>query len=139
MIESGLRRKLSGLFKDHGIFSQSIESTTNPGMPDMFYQASVFVNGWLELKLLKNIPAKVETSLFRSMNHGLRDEQIVWILRCLAAGGRVAILAGYERRYFLVPGKFAEGFNHFTWAMLQEHEVTRDQLITYLKCGTISR
>jgi hypothetical protein len=127
MIESGFRQGLSKWMKTWGVFWQSIETSTNPGMPDGYY-CYQGRSGWLELKHLKEIPKRANTPLFKSLNHGLRVEQVVWFEVSLAHGVRVDILCKFERRMFLVPGFMAEQFNSMTWDWLQQYEVTKEDL-----------
>ena len=140
MKESRLRRKVVGWFREAGMFVQSIESETTPGLPDTY----ILCNGvtwWLELKDIKEIPKRNTTSLFKSLNHPLLPEQSNWIEQCIDHGGNVAILVGHERRVFLVPGQQADTFNELTWEQIQPYEISRDKLIDTLRkpCAIISR
>lgn len=134
MRESALRSKFMKLLKDSGFFAQAIESSTNPGMPDTYliYQGAAT---WIECKLLKDLPKRAETSLFKSLNHPLSNEQRNWITICIAHGGNCAILVGYDRKYYLVPGVYADTFNELTWDKLQRFLVTREDLIIILRLG----
>jgi hypothetical protein len=130
--ESALRSRFMKMLKDAGFFAQAIESSTNPGMPDVWHIVDG-VSGWVECKMVKVLPARAETSLFKSLNHPLSCEQENWIAMCRTKLANCAILVAYERRYFLVPGKHAEVFNTFSMKRLTDFEVSRDQLIEKLR------
>lgn len=122
-VESGLRQRIAELLRIQGFFVQSIESETNPGMPDMYWRKGEA--GWLELKHVKVLPKRETTSLFKSLNHPLLIEQINWIDLELEHCGRAEILVGYQRDYFLVPGEQCRQFNDFTWNDLQRYKVDK--------------
>lgn len=127
--ESDLRQRLAEFFRERRCFVQSIESETNPGMPDMYWSYMRGRRGWLELKHIKEMPKRASTSVFRSMNHPLRKEQIIWIAEELKHGGNVNIIVGYGREYFLVPGEQAAMFNDFTEERLREFICPKQQLL----------
>jgi hypothetical protein len=138
-VESGLRRKVAGWMRENGFFVQPIETgAIVEGVPDLWYQIGrtlgyAKASGWLELKLVKEMPKKTTTSVFKSLNHPLSNEQCNWIDMCRAHGGRADILVGFGREYFFVPGSFASVFNEFTEAELRAHTVTREELIKRLR------
>jgi hypothetical protein len=98
-----------------------IENSVGPGTPDVFFlERSTGATGWLELKSIKEYPARATTAVFGS--RGLRADQKPWIHEYWWLGGSVWILARVDRDRFLVPGLMAQSFN----------EMTRDQLAPYL-------
>lgn len=113
-----------------GFFVQPIETgCITDGVPDLFYTSSkADTRGWLELKHLREIPKKPMTSLFKSANHPLGIYQANWINRCIECGTKANILVAYERRYFFVPGEYADTFNGFTWEVLQTFEVKKEDI-----------
>lgn len=129
--ESALRQRITRLLRDYGFFVQAIESETTPGIPDIYYRNGIA--GWLELKHIKVMPLRPTTSIFKSYNHELSNEQASWISLERRYGGRADILVGYGRELFFVPGQFAERFNNFTEPDLRAFTVTKDQLIQLLK------
>lgn len=130
--EAVLRQRVGGWMKDAGFFHQAIESGICPGMPDIWYIRQG-ITGWLELKMLKQIPARAHTPLFASLNHPLSNEQINWIGRCLRQGGRAHIFVGYMSHYFLIHGDDAELFNDLTWESIQRYKITKEGLINRLQ------
>lgn len=133
MIESGLRRKVAGLLREAGFFVQTIETETGPGVPDMWWVKDG-KSGWIELKLVQNIPVRPTTAVFKSMNHPLSTEQVNWISLCLTFGGRADILVGYKTEYFLIPGKQVEQVNGFTESALRNYKVSRNDIpLTLIK------
>jgi len=132
--ESALRQRFMLLLKEAGFFAQAIESSTNPGMPDVWYAEDANRHqGWVECKSVKVLPKKADTSLFASLNHPLSSEQENFFARLLAKSVTCAILVAYERRYFLVPGKFYQQFNSFTFERLTMFEVKKAELIHMLR------
>ncbi len=129
-LESTLRQRIGRLLKENKFFYQSLEATTAPGLPDMYYRKGVA--GWIELKHIKKIPKKATTGIFTSYNHPLSNEQINWISLELAHGGRANILASYENALFLVPGRLAHEFNDLTWVGLRAYLVTPNELLERL-------
>jgi hypothetical protein len=133
--ESALRQRVGALLRAHGFFVQPIESDTAPGIPDLYYLKQG-TGGWVELKSVKVIPKKVSTSLFKSLNHPLSNEQANWLSLNYQNGGRGWVLAGYERTLWLVPGHIAyEQFNDFTVTQLDKFKVTREELVEQLLFG----
>jgi hypothetical protein len=130
--ESGLRQRIVGLLREHGFFVQAIESSTTPGLPDVYYRQTRTVVGWLELKQIKVWPKLQTTSLFASLNHGLSPEQINWILKETKHGGMVYILVGMGREYFLVPGSHCEIFNSFTETELRKYIIEKSDIVRCL-------
>jgi hypothetical protein len=127
--ESGLRQRIGALFRANGYFVQAMEVSTGNGVPDMYYRLHRSAVGWLELKQLKVLPAKEETSLFASYNHPLSIEQENWIELELKHGGNADILVGYGRDYFLVPGENCRAFNALTWNTLQQYWLKKENII----------
>lgn len=127
-----VRKPLMEMLKENGFFAQAIESSTNPGMPDTWHIVDG-QSGWVECKHVTTLPKRPDTSLFKSLNHPLSNEQEIWITRCVAKRGNAAILAKYQRRWFLVPGKLAEQFNSFTFSQLEMFEVSKLELIDKLR------
>ena len=72
--ESALRQRIMLLLKEEGFFAQAIESSTNPGMPDIWWLIEG-VSGWVECKMVTTVPKRADTSLFASANHSLSPEQ----------------------------------------------------------------
>jgi hypothetical protein len=134
MIESGFRRKVAKNLREGGFFVQTIETSTGPGVPDLWW-GNVGKSGWLELKYVLNMPIKPETSLFASLNHKLSNEQINWISLCKKAGCSAAILIGYEAEYFLVPGVHVEKFNKINTTELVKYKLTMNKLMEILSRG----
>lgn len=130
-IEGDLRRRVVALFREQGYFVQAIDTTTNPGMPDLYYRKGEA--GWLELKHVKTMPVRAYTSVFTSYNHPLSYEQINWIISERKHGGKANILVGYQRDYFLIPGKLASEFNEFTEPDLRRFAVNKTMILTTLK------
>lgn len=131
MIESGLRQKVAKLLRDNGFFVQTIETETGPGVPDLWWLHKG-VAGWLELKHVKQMPARATTKVFASLNYNLSNEQSNWIDLCLRNLGKADILVGYKTEYFLVPGRFHDRFNSFTETDLRVFKISRDRLIIIL-------
>lgn len=137
--EADVRQRIGKLLREYGFFVQAMETgAIADGVPDMWYSKKIGAegvtlrSGWLELKKVRTIPAKMSTSLFRSLNHGLSNYQVNWIESCVGAGTRASILVAYERRYFFVPGRYANDFNDFTWDDLQKFEVMKDDIPGFL-------
>lgn len=138
-LEGALRSRVSGWLREAGFFCQPIETgSIGEGIPDLFYthiNSSVTwpVNGWLELKKIKEMPKRQYTAVFKSINHPLSIEQANWIGRCNESGTRADILVGFGRDYFLVPGALADTFNELTEPQLRRYTVTKEQLIVKLR------
>lgn len=131
--EADVRARVGKYLRECGFFTQPIETgSIVEGVPDLYYQEPGTL-GWLELKKVTKIPALASTSLFKSANHPLGTYQCNWINRCNATGGRADILVAYERRYFFVPGEFADDFNELTWKELQKFEINKDGIPIMLR------
>lgn len=138
-VESALRQRIGVLLRQNGFMVQPIEDSTTPGVPDLWYCAKHSgrtISGWIELKHVKQMPAKDTTSLFKSLNHGLSIEQVNWIDLCLRHGGNVVILVGYKSEYFLVPGELAETFNDFNEYRLRHYAVQKQNIPDILEIRT---
>lgn len=131
--ESALRQRVGQLLRESGFFVQAVESTTNPGMFDTYYRKNKQVVGWIEFKLVKHWPARPTTSLFKSLNHPLSNEQAVWAYRELTHGGRADIVVGYERSYFFIPGTIADVFNDLTAAEIEYYHVRKERIVEILE------
>lgn len=131
-VESGFRRRVAGILRDSGFFVQAIENEVGPGVPDVWYVVEA-TQRWLELKYIQQMPKKAETSVFRSLNHGLEKEQVNWIELCINKGGKAAVLIGYKNEYFLIPGYMARLVNDFTETELRKFTVTKAAMIEALK------
>lgn len=84
-----------------GIDYARIENGVQTGMPD----ANVCVAGvewWIELKCVKQEPARPRTPLLGS-SHKITPAQRLWAAHRRAAGGRVAVLIGTPARCVLLP------------------------------------
>lgn len=132
--ESALRQRVSGWLRNAGFFPQPVESDTTPGIPDLHY-IKHGTSGWVELKHAKVLPKRATTAVFGSLNHNLSNEQVNWIDLYLRHGGRVWILAAYERTLWLVPGSQAEKFNEFTLDELNQFKTTKEELLEELLHG----
>lgn len=131
-VESDLRSRIGKLLREHGYMVQSIETgAIAEGVPDLWYSIAsgiVTHSGWLELKKVREMPKKRETSVFKSLNHPLSVEQENWIGMAADHGTRVDILVAFERDYFFVPGQYAPKFNSFTQADLRKFQVKKDDI-----------
>lgn len=141
--ESDVRQRVAKFLRGEGFFVQAMETgAIADGVPDMFYSRSLTpgrqqalplgANGWLELKKVREIPKREDTSLFKSLNHPLGIYQANWITACIEAGTKANILVAYERRYFFVPGHMADNFNELTWSQLCRYEIKKEELIAKL-------
>lgn len=126
--ESAVRSRIAALLQTHGFFTQSIESETTPGLPDMYWRFDKDHSGWVEFKKVTKIPARDTTSLFESYNHPLLLEQQNWFTEELKRGGTADIIVAWERKYFLVPGSYHLTFNSFTLSRLHDFEVARSDI-----------
>jgi hypothetical protein len=77
-----------------------IENGLAPGIPDVHYCLDG-VSGWIELKNRAEPPKRASSIVF-SGDHGLRNEQIAWLLRYHHAGGRAFIIAGIGDEAFIL-------------------------------------
>lgn len=131
--ESAIRQRVGLLLRENGYFVQAVESTTNPGMFDTYYRKNKNVVGWIEFKHIKTWPKRPTTSLFKSLNHPLSNEQAVWAYNELKRGGRADIIAAFERSYFFVPGILADVFNEMTAGDLERHHVRKEEIPSLLE------
>lgn len=137
--EADVRARIGKFLRENGFFVQAMETgAIADGVPDMWFTAPSTrdhdgCQGWLELKKVTCLPAKKDTSLFRSLNHPLGTYQINWINRCNESGSYANILVAYQRRYFFVPGTMADQFNDFTWDRLQVYEIKKEELVKRLR------
>lgn len=131
--ESAVRQRIGEALREAGFFVQAIESPTTPGMPDTYYRLNRHVVGWIEFKKVDKWPAKATTSLFRSMNHPLSNEQANWIGKELEKGGRADIVVAHERDYYMIPGIYADVFNDLSPETITQYKVTKQQIISNLK------
>lgn len=141
--ETDVRQRVNAFLRSQGFFVQAMETgAIADGVPDLWYAepptntrcaGPAGCNGWLELKKVRVIPKRADTTLFKSQNHDLGMYQANWISSCRAAGISANILVAYERRYFFVPGQYADEFNEFTWARLQEFEIKKEQIPQMLR------
>lgn len=88
-----------------------IENVVSPGTPDVNFCVRS-VEGFIELKYLPKFPARDTTPVLGK--RGLSIEQIRWIERRLAAGGRVAIAVGVGPEVYWFSGSTAAQVNEFT-------------------------
>ncbi len=77
----------------------SVENSAYPGTPDVN-----FVDGWVELKWLRNWP-KCETAIV-AISH-FTPQQRVWLLRRARAGGNVWLLLQCKREWLLFDAQTA--------------------------------
>lgn len=141
--ETDVRARVGKYLREQGFFVQPMETgAIANGVPDLWYSKPIRLaapgiqglarTGWLELKKVREIPKRATTSLFKSLNHSLDIYQANWINQCIAHGTVANILVAYERRYFFVPGRYADKFNDFTWEDLQKFEVEKDEIARLL-------
>lgn len=136
--ESDVRQRVSKMLRGEGFFVQPIETgAIMEGVPDLWYSSAASgglllgqtgCSGWLELKKVRNVPARSTTSLFASANHPLSVEQTNWITRCIESGSQANILVAWERKYFFVPGRFADEFNTYTMKKLELYEIKKEEI-----------
>jgi hypothetical protein len=109
MAERDMRTRVTrALSSLHAI---SVENPVLPGTPDVNY-----VEGWLELKWLREWPASGGTPV--RFNHWT-PQQKVWHLLRRKAGGQCWVLIQCKREWILLAGEVAA---------LHLHDVTRGQL-----------
>lgn len=107
--ERTLRQRLSEGLRPYGLL-YPIECNI-VGVSDVTYLIEG-VDGWIELKH-GTAPVKETTPVFKSQ-HGLKPEQITWIMLRRQHGGRSFILAQVDRHLFLLDGTLAPQFNSMT-------------------------
>lgn len=90
-----------------------VENPALPGTPDVNY-----TEGWIELKWLRDWPAKAETTVtFRHFT----PQQRVWHMRRRTVGGRTWVLIQCKREWILLDGMVAAlHLNHATREELYE-------------------
>lgn len=91
MSESGMRSKLIRTLKS--LDAVAVENPTNPGTPDVNY-----VDGWLELKWLRNWPKRPESVV--QLEH-YTPQQKLWIRRRTIAGGRCFLVLQCKREWLI--------------------------------------
>jgi hypothetical protein len=131
--ESDLRQRIGALLREHGFFVQAVESAVSPGMPDTYYSFNAWVRGWIEFKHIKIIPKRMDTPIFRSLNHGLSTEQVAWIKQEVAHGGTCYLLTNYGRNYFILPSSMVDAFNDLTIATIEQFSIAKLDIPQVLK------
>jgi hypothetical protein len=97
-----------------------IESSAGNGVPDVSFgidssQRRQGVNGWIELKYIKEWPKRLSTKV----KLPLRPEQRLWIRQRGRVAGDVWVLCRIEDNFFLLSWsraeKACEGFDWYEW------------------------
>lgn len=131
--ESAVRQRIGAMLRENGFFVQAVESTTNPGMFDTYYRKDRYTVGWIEFKHIKEWPKRTTTSLFRSLNHPLLNEQAVFAYQEIRKGGRADIIVAHERDYYFVPGTLADTFNDLTPETIRQFKIPKNQIVDLLE------
>ncbi len=110
-----------------GIMIQRIETTTGPGVPDIWCNF-----GWIETKVLKDLPP---TSNAKAIYHPVGSEQDVWLSRCVESSPRVGVWIAarslYDKKVYIVDvrrldePKEVNDWKVVDWA---RHEVSKDAI-----------
>lgn len=100
MTEKEFRQEVIRSLRQAGQDPYSVENAVCPGMPDVN-----FLGGWLELKYLRDWPARPTTIV--TLPHYTAQQQ-AWLRRRWAAGGGAWLYIGVGSDRLLVPGKYAE-------------------------------
>jgi hypothetical protein len=94
-----MRKRVMAVLREAGLDPVAVESTTGPGVPDVNH-----VRGWLELKRVAKYPKSDFDPI--PVKH-FTEKQRAWILRRIAAGGRVDVLLQVEDHWYLLCGSVA--------------------------------
>ncbi len=94
---------------------ERVENGLGVGAPDINF-CMESREGWLELKSPVE-PLRDSTPLFGS-NHRVSQDQMNWFLRQRQAGGFAAFLIVTNKRWLLVPSRYADDLNKMTMAQL---------------------
>ena len=127
--ETNLWKSTRPVLVKAGFFVQRIETSTAEGVPDVWVGNA---NGyaWLENKAVDGFPIQARTRVFGA--HGLRKEQITWLLEATRCGLRAFVWAGvgvaHYRKSFLVPSREAERFNLMNRGQLEEYACSIEHL-----------
>lgn len=97
MSESGMRSKVVKFLAD--LDSLTVENPTRPGTPDVNY-----VEGWIELKWLRDLPVDPLTPV--RVPH-FTQQQRRWLERRRRHGGRAFVLIQCKREWLLLKGEDA--------------------------------
>lgn len=111
--ESNMRQRVIRLMKEMKLDPISVENPAYPGTPDINY-----LHGWLELKQVEDWP--VRGGPLRLPHY--TQEQRLWALRRMKAGGRCYLLLRVNRDWMLFDGATA--------AQHLGHR-TRDELLSF--------
>lgn len=90
---------------------ERIENGVGVGAPDINFCIEA-KEGWLELKSPIE-PKRTSTPLFGS-NHRVSQDQKNWFLRQRQAGGFCAFLIVTDKRWMLIPSRYADEMNSMT-------------------------
>lgn len=97
MSEQGMRKRIVHALRP--MDAVSVENPAYPGTPDINY-----IEGWLELKWLRNWPVGEETLVL--IPH-YTQQQRVWMFRRWMLGGRVHLLLQVKHEWLLFNGEKA--------------------------------
>jgi len=100
MSERDMRSRVVGALRT--LDAISVENPAYPGTPDVNY-----VEGWVELKWLRDWPSKAETPV--AFDH-FTQQQKVWLIKRSRARGRVSLLICCKKEWLLFSPEVAVKF-----------------------------
>ena len=98
MSERDMRSKVTKALAPLGAIA--VENPVHPGTPDVN-----FIEGWIELKWLRDWPKKPETLV--RLDHPLMMQQRIWHIQRRMKGGQSWVLLQCKRQWFLFDGAIA--------------------------------
>ena len=81
-------------------FAVRIESSTSPGIPDVYFATGTGITGWIELKVVPDTRRKL---LVQGTGHGqLRPLQVLWAKQATEKNIFSCVLLSYRKQEILV-------------------------------------